>query len=156
MVSAASLQIAHADVPITTDSRIKTFVYNENEVYPIVVHYGYQSSIEFGIGEEVEVTSIGDSYAWKLTRVGRRLFIKTLESNAHTNLTIITNRHTYQFDMLSKMPDEHLDQELVYVVRFFYPGDANRFDKTNADNRRNMQPAQPIQQSANPMSAARR
>jgi type IV secretion system protein VirB9 len=120
---------AVAETPITTDSRIKTFVYNENEVYPIVVHYGYQTSIEFGTGEEASTTSIGDSYSWKLTRVGNRLFIKTLESNAHTNLTIITNRRTYQFDLLSKMPDEHLDEELVYVVRFFYPDDNRRFDK---------------------------
>lgn len=125
----STMSSVYGEVPITTDSRIKTFVYNENEVYPLVVHFGYQSSIEFAQGEEAEVTSVGDSYAWKLSRVGRRLFIKTLEANAHTNLTVITNKRTYQFDMLSKMPDDQLDAELVYVVRFFYPEANQRFDK---------------------------
>ncbi|MFV9875925.1 MAG: TrbG/VirB9 family P-type conjugative transfer protein [Rickettsiales endosymbiont of Dermacentor nuttalli] len=112
---------AYGDVPITTDSRIKTYIYNENEVFLMLVHYGYQSSIEFGLGEEVETISVGDSYAWKITPVGRRLFIKPLEENMHTNMTVITNKRTYQFDIMSKLPDESFNKDLVYVVRFFYP-----------------------------------
>lgn len=111
--------------PVTTDSRIKTFVFNENEVYKLVLHFGYQSSIEFGIGEEIETISLGDSYSWKLTPVGRRLFIKSMERDGQTNMTIVTNKRTYQFDLISKMPDDRLDEELVYVVRFYYP-DARR------------------------------
>lgn len=111
----------YAELPITTDNRIKTYVYNENEVFLLLIHYGYQSSIEFGLGEEVETISVGDTYSWKITPVGRRLFIKPLEENVHTNMTILTNKRTYQFDIMSKMPDENLDKELVYVVRFFYP-----------------------------------
>jgi type IV secretion system protein VirB9 len=115
------INLAYAEVPIATDNRIKTYIYNENEVYSVLVHYGYQSSIEFGLGEELETISIGDSYAWKITPVGRRLFIKPLEENIHTNVTIITNKRTYQFDLISKLPGEGFDKELVYVVRFFYP-----------------------------------
>lgn len=114
---------ALADVPITTDSRIKTYVYNENEVFLVVVHYGYQSSIEFGLGEEVETLSIGDSYAWKINPLGRRLFIKPLEENIHTNMTVITNRRAYQFDLVSKLPEDNIDKELSYVVKFYYPGE---------------------------------
>lgn len=119
-------ELSYSDVPVTTDSRIKTYVYNENEVFLVVVHYGYQSSIELAIGEEVETLSIGDSYAWKITPVGRRLFIKPLEENIHTNMTVVTNRRTYQFDIVSKMPDENIDRELVYVVRFYYPDENSR------------------------------
>ena len=144
------LQTAYAEAPVTTDSRIKTFVYNENEVYPITVHYGYQSSIEFGIGEEANVTSIGDSYSWKITRVGRRLFIKTLEANAHTNLTVITNKRTYQFDILSRLPDENIDQELVYVVRFFYPEDKGHFDKVSGSSFSNPLASQPYKMPVSP------
>jgi type IV secretion system protein VirB9 len=116
--------MANAEVPITTDKRIKTYLYSENEVFRLLVHYGYQSSIELAIGEEVTAISIGDTYAWKVTPVGRRLFIKPMEENMHTNMTIITNKRTYQFDLLSKSPDEDFEKELVYVLRFFYP-DAN-------------------------------
>ena len=110
-----------SDTPITTDSRIKTYIYNENEVFLLLVHYGYQSSIEFGLNEHIEMMSLGDSYAWKINPVGRRLFIKPLEENIHTNMTVITNKRTYQFDIMSKAPDLDFDKDLVYVVRFFYP-----------------------------------
>lgn len=118
---------ALAYLPVPTDSRIKTLIYNENDVYHIVVHYGYQSSIEFAKNEDIEATSLGTSYAWKYSTVGRRLFITALEGSAHTNMTVITNRRTYHFDLESKDPGEGVDDELVYVVRFFYP-DAD-FDK---------------------------
>lgn len=107
--------------PITTDSRIKTFIYNENEIFKVLIHTGFQSSIEFANGEEVETISIGEAYAWKLTPIGRRLFIKPLENNIHTNVTVITNRRTYQFEIRSKSPEDEVDEELCYVVRFYYP-----------------------------------
>jgi type IV secretion system protein VirB9 len=112
---------AEAALPITTDSRIKTFVYNENEVFRVTIQYGYQSSIEFAENEEIETISVGNSYSWKITPVGRRIFLKALEGAAHTNMTVITDKRTYQIEIESKYPDESLDDELVYVVRFFYP-----------------------------------
>jgi type IV secretion system protein VirB9 len=107
--------------PLTTDSRIKTLIYNENDVYRLVIHFGYQSSIEFGKGEEVQTISLGDSYSWKITPVGRRIFIKTMEPNAHTNMTVITNKRTYEFDLITRLPEEKVDEELIYVLRFYYP-----------------------------------
>ena len=107
--------------PITTDSRIKTLVYNANEVYQLKFHYGYQSFIEFAENEEIEMISIGESFAWRLTPAGKRLFIRPLEIGAHTNMTIISNRRTYQFDIASAEYDGRADEELVYTVRFYYP-----------------------------------
>jgi type IV secretion system protein VirB9 len=52
-----------AQTPLTTDSRIKTFIFNENEIYKFIINFGFQSSIEFAIGEEIETISVGDSYA---------------------------------------------------------------------------------------------
>jgi type IV secretion system protein VirB9 len=114
---------AEASKPIATDSRIKTFVFSENEVFRLVVHYGYQTSIEFAEGEEIQTISVGNSFAWQLTPVGRRLFIRPLEENILTNMTIITNLRTYQFEIQSKLLSYTVDEELVYVVRFFYPDD---------------------------------
>lgn len=109
--------------PIVSDSRIKTFIYNENEVFPIVVHYGYQSNIEFALNEKIDTLSIGNAYAWRITPAGRRIFIKPLEGSAHTNMTLITNKRTYQFDLESKDIKEGVDKNMVYVVRFYYPED---------------------------------
>lgn len=113
--------VAQAAIPIATDSRIKTFIYNESEVFHLTVHYGYQSNIEFAKNEEIETMSMGNSYSWKITPVGRRLFIKALEGAARTNMTIITNKRTYQFELESKNPDNNLDDDLVYVARFYLP-----------------------------------
>ena len=108
------------DLPITTDSRIKTYIYNPNEVYLLVVHYGFQSQIEFAKGEEIKTISLGDSYAWKITPLENRLFIKPMEKNIRTNMTILTNKRSYQFDIVAKELEED-NQDLVYVVRFYYP-----------------------------------
>ena len=113
--------IGIADEPITTDTRIKTYVYNENEVYPLMIFYGYQTSIEFAKGEELATISIGDAYAWNINQVGSRVFIKPLEENMHTNMTILTNKRSYQFDLFSKKADGEFSKELVYVMRFYYP-----------------------------------
>lgn len=111
--------------PITTDSRIKTLVFNPNEVYNITTHYGYQSNIEFGARESIETISVGDRVAWQITPAGRRLFIRAQEENAHTNMTIVTNVRAYQFDLRSSSADAVFGSEaLTYVVRFFYPEDA--------------------------------
>jgi len=114
-----------ADEPITTDNRIKTYVYNENEVYPLMIFYGYQTSIEFARGEELSTISIGDNYAWNVNQVGNRVFIKPLEENMHTNMTILTNKRSYQFDLFSKKADGEFNKELVYVMRFYYPDPRN-------------------------------
>ena len=110
-----------AQTPITTDSRIRTLVYNPNEVYEVKFYYNYQSFIEFSDDEEIEMISIGEAFAWKLTPAGKRLFIRPLEIAAHTNMTIITNKRTYHFDIRSDEFNGKADEDLVYTIRFFYP-----------------------------------
>lgn len=121
LFSCAPASFGYEDLPVTFDSRIKTYVYNPNEVYLLVVHTGFQSHIEFAKGEEIETISMGDSYAWKITPLANRLFIKPLERNIRTNMTILTNRRTYQFDLVARELEGEDDQDLVYVVRFYYP-----------------------------------
>lgn len=117
-----SLKTAVAQIaPITTDSRIRTLVYNPNEVYELKFFYGYQSFIEFEEQEEIETLSIGEAFAWRITPAGKRLFIRPLEIGAHTNMTIITNLHIYNLDIRSGEYNGKADEELVYTVRFYYP-----------------------------------
>tara|TARA_B110000503_G_scaffold16913_1_gene24249 strand:+ start:1655 stop:2068 length:414 start_codon:yes stop_codon:yes gene_type:complete len=109
------------DTLLTTDNRIKTYVYSPNEVYLLVLHFGFQSSIEFEKNESIETITLGDSYAWKITPLGNRLFIKPMERDIRTNMTIITNRRTYQFDIVAKELENGEEKDLVYVMRFQYP-----------------------------------
>lgn len=112
---------AYSQTPITTDSRIRTLVYNPNEVYELKFYYNYQSFIEFSNDEEIEMISVGEAFAWRLTPAGKRLFVRPLEISAHTNMTIITNRRIYHFDIRSDEFTGKADEDLVYTVRFFYP-----------------------------------
>jgi type IV secretion system protein VirB9 len=111
---------AIAEMPITTDKRIKTYVYHPSDVYLVTISPGFQTSIEFETGEQIQTISIGDSFSWLLNPVGNRLFIKPLENNVRTNMTIITNLRTYQFDILSSSEKEYLT-DVAYVIRFYYP-----------------------------------
>ncbi len=117
----ASNSYSQNNIPLTTDSRIRTLVYNPNEVYEIKFFYGYQSFLEFSEDEEIEMISVGEGFAWRLTPIGRRLFVRPLEISAHTNMIITTNRRTYHFDIRSSDYSGKSDEELVYTVRFFYP-----------------------------------
>ena len=119
---------AMSEIPISTDSRIKTYVYNENDVYLVMVSTGFQSSIEFEKGEKVQTLSLGDSYSWNITPIDNRLIIKPMENNMHTNMLVITNLRTYHFDIVSKSITK-ADDETSYVVRFHYPIDASKIKK---------------------------
>nr|WP_194966463.1 TrbG/VirB9 family P-type conjugative transfer protein [Rickettsia endosymbiont of Cardiosporidium cionae] len=105
---------------ITVDYRIKKYIYNQDEVYLIVLHSGFQSYIEFEKNEFVKTLTLGDTYSWKITPLDNKLFIKALEKYIKTNMIVITNKRTYQFDLVSKELVEGREQDLVYVIRFSY------------------------------------
>lgn len=123
MLSAPAALAAGVPVPVATDSRIKTFVYSENDVFNIVAHYGYQSNIEFPVNEPVETISVGNRMGWQITTSGRRMFIRPTLANARTNMTVVTSKRAYQFDLTAVPAVYSPNEELAYVVRFFYPDD---------------------------------
>lgn len=117
--------------PITTDARIKTLIYSPTEVFKLKFHYNYQSYIEFPKHEKIEIISLGDHYAWDIKQVGTRLFIKPQQSGMLTNMTIITNKRPYHFEIESSTKALDItDAELVYVARFYYPETSYDFMQT--------------------------
>lgn len=112
---------ADSELPSTIDSRIKTIIYNPNEVIELTFHYGFQSFIEFEEDEEIEVISLGESFPWKITPVGKRMFIRPMQINTNTNMTVITTKRTYMFQLTADSYEGKGDEELIYSVRFFYP-----------------------------------
>lgn len=109
------------NITVATDSRIKTYVYNPNEVYRVNFQFGYQSYIEFGKYEKIETVSIGNPFAWKITPGEGRVFIKPMEGSTRTNLTIFTDKRSYQFEIQARPPSDTPDERLAFVVRFYYP-----------------------------------
>lgn len=107
------------DAENTNDgARVKEFVYSESNVYVIRTKYGYQTNIVFDSKEEVQTISVGDRSLWQIIPAGNRVYIRPMTDNLSTNMTLITNKHTYEFDL--KSVTEKNDSN-VYVVRFTYP-----------------------------------
>ena len=107
--------------PIATDSRIRTVRYSVNEVYQFIGHYGFQSAIEFEANEKILTVSVGDSVAWLINPSGNRLFLKPIEQNALTNMTVITDKRAYLFELHAEETKDIRDKEMVFSYRFIYP-----------------------------------
>lgn len=119
--------------PLATDPRIKTIMYSPNEVFKFTGFLGYQSSIEFGEDEEIETISMGNSISWQLSPSGNRLFLKPLDPDATTNMTLITSKHTYLFELHSEETENVADKKLTFSLRFVYPGEEEAISSSNAD-----------------------
>lgn len=120
---AASTTPAHAlkeSRAIASDKRIRNVVYNENEIYKFVGHYDYQSVIEFESDEEVLTVSMGNSVTWQVVPSGNRIFIKPVKQDALTNMTVVTNKRTYHFELHAETTDSINDPNLIFVLRFVY------------------------------------
>jgi len=111
--------------PISTDNRIKTAVYNPNEVFVFNGHYGFQSTIEFAKDEEIQTMSAGNTISWQIKPSGHRIFLKPIEKHATTNMQVITNKRTYLFELHAKEAKSIEDKELIFVLRFVYPNESN-------------------------------
>lgn len=107
--------------PLPTDHRIKTVPYNKSDIFEFTGHYGYQSLIEFDPAEKIITISIGDSIAWQLQPSGSRLFLKPVEKDAQTNMTVVTDKRTYHFELHAKETEQINDKEMVFALRFVYP-----------------------------------
>ena len=99
------------------DDRLIAHAYSENEVVRIDGKAGVQATIAFGDGEAIENVAVGDSQLWQITPNKRAdlLFVKPLEASARTNMTVVTNRHTYFFDLVASSKARPL-----YMLRFTY------------------------------------
>ncbi len=108
-----------ASVPAQgADARLATRLFNPDEVVRIDGRTGVQATIAFAEDEHIENVAIGDSTSWQVTPNKRAnlLFVKPLAAKARTNMTVVTDRRTYFFDLVAAA------QGLpVYVLRFTYP-----------------------------------
>src|SRR5262249_1904649 len=106
---------------LVTDKRVKTFTYSDNQVYELVAYYGYFTDVELGADEDLKTVSAGDSAAFQIKPAdgGHHIFIKPMAHGARTNLSVITSKRIYIFDLTSRSVQN--PDKLTYFVRFVYP-----------------------------------
>jgi type IV secretion system protein VirB9 len=100
------------------DARIATRLFNPTQIVTVHGHTGIQSTIEFGPDEHIDNIAVGDSATWQVTpnKHASLVFVKPMQPSAHTNMTVVTDRRTYLFDLVATPMDTP-----VYVLRFTYP-----------------------------------
>lgn len=108
------------------EKKFRAFIYNPNDVYRYVGHYNYQGFIEFGDGENISTISMGDQNLWLFEQLGNRLFLKPAAKNADTNMTVITDKKVYHFELTAKVANGIDDKDLVFVVKFIYPDEKDK------------------------------
>jgi type IV secretion system protein VirB9 len=103
------------------DGRIRSMAYDPDHIVQILGKPGIQSTIEFGADERIENVAVGDSNAWQITPNHRAslLFVKPLAARSRTNMTVVTDRRTYMFDLVAG--DKWTTP--VYALKFSYPND---------------------------------
>ncbi|MEN9873306.1 MAG: hypothetical protein RL186_203 [Pseudomonadota bacterium] len=122
-VGLAQAQYMKIPVPGRVDPRVRTIFFREDSVVALRGHYGYQTTVEFGSDERIENVSIGDSIAWQVTPNQRAdtLFLKPIEDNAATNMSVITTKRRYSFQLTAAKASGPSDPEILYRVKFLYP-----------------------------------
>jgi type IV secretion system protein VirB9 len=116
----------------TADARVKTLTYRENDVFELKGHYGFTTMVELSPKEHIETTSIGDSEAWQVipsTQRSNILFVKPLEPNAETNMTVLTDKRIYAFELSASIASSYKSDDLAFRVRFIYPEDAQEIQQ---------------------------
>jgi type IV secretion system protein VirB9 len=103
------------------DHRIRSLAYDSDHIVQIIGKPGIQSTIEFADDERIENVAVGDSNAWQITPNHRAslLFVKPLAPRSRTNMTVVTDRRTYMFDLVAG--DKWTTP--VYALKFSYPND---------------------------------
>lgn len=110
-----------------TEKKFRSFVYNPNEVYRYLGHYTYQGFVEFEADELIQTITMGDASLWLFEHLQNRLFLKPVgEDNSETNMTVITNKRIYHFELTAKEARGIDDKELIFVAKFSYPGDKDK------------------------------
>jgi len=119
--AAFALLVCTSTAQAAPDNRIRSLAYNPNEIVRIVGKTGIQSTIEFAADERIENVAVGDSSKWQITpnRRASLLFVKPLAARSRTNMTVVTDRRTYMFDLVAGEPRS----AAIYALKFSYPNE---------------------------------
>jgi type IV secretion system protein VirB9 len=121
-LAAALLAASTLAVPASAeDARLVERAYDPSAVVRIDGKAGVQATIQFAEDEHIENVAIGDSQKWQVTPNKRAnlLFVKPLTERAATNMTVVTDRRTYLFDLVASPANRNP----LYVLAFSYPDD---------------------------------
>ena len=137
------------------DPRVRVVAYDPEQVIKLKGFVGYQIHFQFAEGESFVNLAAGDNKALDVGYEANHLVLKPLAEKVATNITVITNRHVYQFDYsaTSARPDPDRD-DVIYSLRFLYPQEeAKKAAEALEQERANGRLASADQSNARPYNA---
>ena len=113
------------------DPRLVDRLYDPEQVVRVEGRTNVQATIKFGEEERIENVAIGDSTKWQVTPNKRAnlLFVKPLAERASTNMTVVTDKRTYLFDLVASPAHK----TPLYVLAFDYPKEVEEVPRAGAD-----------------------
>lgn len=113
----ATQAFAPSQAATQDDPRLVSVVYDPAQIVKVIGRPGVQATITFGEDEKIENVAVGDSQKWQITPNKRAnlLFARPLEAAAVTNMTVVTDKRTYLFDLVASAKDRP-----VYMLSFTY------------------------------------
>ena len=127
----AAAPLALAAPARADDARLVERLYSPDEVVTIQGHTNVQATIRFEDDEHIENVAIGDSQKWQVTpnRRANLLFVKPLTERAATNMTVVTDKRTYLFDLVASPANRNP----LYVLSFTYPEEPEDVQQADAE-----------------------
>lgn len=116
---AVTEDVAAQAIPAPKENRIVRYTYSPDVIFRILALPNLTTHLELGEDEGVKETpAIGDQAQWIVTGGPRHLFIKPLRYDLETSLTVVTNKRTYQFQLIA---GRGTSAQVFQKVSFFYP-----------------------------------
>lgn len=111
---------AEVPVPSPLDDRIVRFTYSPDAVFPLLAELNQDTHIKLEEGEGVtEKPALGDTMQWRISGGPTNLYVKPVRAGISTSLTLVTNKRTYEFLLVSSAAGGKFYQQ----VSFDYPDD---------------------------------
>ena len=126
LISQSAMAVEHTRA-LATDSRIKVVAFDRDNVVPVHASTFTTTQIVFGKGEVIENIQNGDLDAWTVSvqkGLPNMLFLKPTILGSNTNMTIVTNLHTYYFHLMSNTSQSgksSRQNDSTYAIQFSYP-----------------------------------
>ena len=107
---------------MAADHRIRTVDFAGDEVVRLEGCVNFQTMVTFGTGEQIQNVGLGDANQWQVMPNKRAdlLFVKPILPQAFSNMTVVTDRHSYSFELRSASDAACRHGDVVYDLRFHY------------------------------------
>ncbi len=121
ILMAASMAVSTAAASI---SRIHHVVYSADKVVTLSASSLTSTQVIFSPSETIQSIQCGDMAAWMVhvdARQPSMFFIKPTLLGSHTNMTVVSNKHSYYFKLISEPFNAMSQADQPFAIQFSYP-----------------------------------